>query len=215
LLALTDVNGDSLPDKVFRTPAGVFYRPNLSGPTGAPRFGDTPIKLTNLPGISSESTRSVTAGVESYFGIAAQLDHVSTTTRSDRYFADVNGDGLTDLVTNGSVLFGHLDANGNPAYSANSNDTPVPIGTGGASGSIVGDQTAEFERQVDAFPLLDSVRRWVPRWTRSAPPSTRSGPRSTTWPRPCTSRRSSPSTPAWCHCVNERLVTWIPCGSYG
>jgi RHS repeat-associated protein len=161
LLALTDVNGDSLPDKVFRTPAGVFYRPNLSGPTGEPRFGDTPVKLTNLPGISSESSRSVTAGVESYFGIAAQLDHVSTTTRSDRYFADVNGDGLTDLVTNGSVLFGHLDANGNPAYSANSKDTPVPIGTGGASGTIVGDRTAEFERQVDAFPLLDSVRRWV------------------------------------------------------
>jgi RHS repeat-associated protein len=161
LLALTDVNGDSLPDKVFRTGAGVFYRPNLSGPGGEPKFGDTPIKLTNLPGISSESTRSVTAGIESYFGVAAQLDHVSTTTRTDRYFSDVNGDGLTDLVTNGSVLFGHLDANGNPAYSANSADTPVPIGTGGANGTIVGDQTAEFERQVDAFPLLDSVRRWV------------------------------------------------------
>jgi RHS repeat-associated protein len=161
LLALTDVNGDTLPDKVFRTGAGVFYRPNQSGPNGAPKFGDTPIRLTNLPGISSESTRSATAGVESYFGIAAQLDHVSTTTRTDQYFNDVNGDGLTDLVSNGSVLFGFLDANGNPAYSANSNDTPVPVGTGRASGTIVGDQTAEFERQVDAFPLLDSVRRWV------------------------------------------------------
>jgi RHS repeat-associated protein len=161
LLALTDVNGDSLPDKVFRTGAGVFYRPNLAKPGGQPKFGDTPVKLTNLPGISSESTRSVTTGVESYFGVAAQLDHVSTTTRTDRYFADVNGDGLTDLVTSGSVLFGYLDANGNPAYSANSNDTPVPIGAGKASGTIVGDQTAEFERQVDAFPLLDSVRRWI------------------------------------------------------
>ncbi|MBP2329516.1 RHS repeat-associated protein [Kibdelosporangium banguiense] len=161
LLALTDVNGDSLPDKVFRTGSGVFYRPNLSGPGGQPKFGDTPIKLTNLPGISSESTRSVTTGVESYIGVAAQLDHVSTTTRTDRYFLDVNGDGLTDLVTNGSVLFGYLDANGNPAYSANSKDTPVPIGTGGANGTIVGDQTREFERQVDAFPLLDSVRRWI------------------------------------------------------
>ncbi|WP_051795109.1 polymorphic toxin-type HINT domain-containing protein [Kibdelosporangium aridum] len=161
LLALTDVNGDSLPDKVFRTGAGVFYRPNLSGPAGQQKFGDTPIKLNNLPGISSESTRSVTTGVESYIGVTAQLNHVSTTTRTDRYFSDVNGDGLSDLVTNGSVLFGFLDANGNPAYSANSKDTPVPIGTGGASGTIVGDQTREFERQVDAFPLLDSVRRWV------------------------------------------------------
>ncbi|MFD4635914.1 SpvB/TcaC N-terminal domain-containing protein [Lentzea sp. NPDC058436] len=161
LLALTDVNGDTLPDKVFRTAAGVFYRPNLSGPGGQPKFGDTPVKLTNLPGISSGSTRSVTTGAESYVGVAAQLNHVSTTSRTDRYFSDVNGDGLTDLVSNGSVLFGHLDASGTPTYTANSKDTPVPIGTGRASGTVVGDQTAEFERQVDAFPLLDGVRRWI------------------------------------------------------
>lgn len=161
LLALADVNGDNLPDKVFRTGGGIFYRPNLSGPNGQARFGDTPIRLTNLPGISSERTSSGTVGVESYFGVAAQLDYVSTTTSSDRYFSDVNGDGITDLVNNGSVLFGHLDDNGNPAYSTNSADTPVPVGSGGVSGTIVGDQTAEFERQVDAFPLLDSVRRWI------------------------------------------------------
>jgi RHS repeat-associated protein len=161
LLALADVNGDNLPDKVFRDGGGIFYRPNLSGPNGQARFGDTPIRLTNLPAISSERTSSGTVGVESYFGVAAQLDYVSTTTSSDRYFADVNGDGLTDLVNNGSVLFGHLDENGKPAYSADSSDTPVPVGPGGVSGTIVGDQTAEFERQVDAFPLLDSVRRWV------------------------------------------------------
>lgn len=159
--ALADVNGDNLPDKVFRTGAGVFYRPNLSGPNGQTRFGDTPIRLTNLPGISAERTSSSTTGVESYFGVAAQIDFVSTTTRSDRYFSDVNGDGIMDQVANGSVLFGFLDANGNPSYTANSAQTPVPVGPGALSGTIVGDQTAEFERQVDAFPLLDSVRRWV------------------------------------------------------
>ncbi|MGQ0837718.1 SpvB/TcaC N-terminal domain-containing protein [Actinokineospora sp.] len=161
LLALADVNGDNLPDKVFRSGGGIFYRANLSGPDGPTRFADTPVRLTNLPAISSESTRSGTVGIESYFGVAAQLDYVSTTTVSDRYFSDVNGDGITDLVNNGGVLFGYLDANGNPAYTANSADTPVPVGAGTASGTIVGDQTAEFERQVDAFPLLDSVRRWV------------------------------------------------------
>lgn len=161
LLALADVNGDNLPDKVFRSGGAVFYRPNLSGPTGHPRFGDTPIRLTGLPGISSEKTSSRTVGIESYFGVAAQLDHVSTTTTSDRYLSDVNGDGLTDLVNNGGVLFGYLDAAGNPAYSANSHDTPVPVGPGVAAGGIVGDQTAEFEQAVDASPLLDGVRRWL------------------------------------------------------
>jgi RHS repeat-associated protein len=161
LLALQDVNGDNLPDKVFRKDGAVFYRPNLSGPDGQPKFGDTPIRLTGLPGISRETTLSGTAGIEAYFGVNGQLDYVSTTTTSDRYFADVNADGITDLVNNGGVLYGHLDANGQPAYSADSGTTPVPVGSGAATGTIVGDQTAAFERAVDNSPLLDSVRRWV------------------------------------------------------
>lgn len=161
LLALSDVNGDNLPDKVFRTGGGIFYRPNLSGPGGQPRFGATAIPLSTLPGISSEDSSSGTVGVESYFGVAAQLDYVSTTTTSGRYFADVNGDGITDLVDNGGVLFGRMDANGNPTYTADSAETPSPIGSGAVSGPVVGDRTAEFERKVDAFPLLDGVRRWI------------------------------------------------------
>ncbi|MDQ3786657.1 MAG: sugar-binding protein, partial [Actinomycetota bacterium] len=161
LLALADVNGDNLPDKVFRTGGGIFYRPNLSGPGGQPRFGDTPIRLNNLPGISSEDSSSGTVGVESYFGVAAQLDYVSTTTTSDRYFADVNGDGITDLVNNGGVLFGRMDADGHPTYTPDSAQTPSPVGGGAVNGPVVGDRTAEFERKVDAFPLLDGVRRWI------------------------------------------------------
>ncbi|MCG8915240.1 sugar-binding protein [Actinokineospora sp. PR83] len=161
LLALTDVNGDNLPDKVFRTGSGIFYRPNQSGPGGQPRFGDTPIKLEGLPGISKDRTNSGTVGVESYFGVAAQLDYVAGSTTSDRYFADVNGDGVTDLVNNGGVLFGKLGTDGKTTYTADSAATGVPVGTGTASGTVVGDRTAEFEKQVDTFPLLDSVRRWV------------------------------------------------------
>ncbi|WP_449480079.1 SpvB/TcaC N-terminal domain-containing protein [Streptomyces avidinii] len=162
LSTLTDVNGDNLPDKVFRKNNDVFYRPNLAGPGGEPKFGDTPIKLTDLPGISTERTLSGTIGVESYLlTTSAQLDFVGTTTTSDRFFSDVNGDGITDLVNNGGVLFGYLDANGQPAYSADSARTPVPIGGGAVTGQIVGDQTAQFNQQVDNSPLLDSVRRWV------------------------------------------------------
>ncbi|MFG2876037.1 SpvB/TcaC N-terminal domain-containing protein [Streptomyces sp. NPDC048337] len=162
LSTLTDVNGDNLPDKVFRKNNDVFYRPNLATPGGEPKFGDTPIKLTNLPGISTERTLSGTIGVESYvLTTSAQLDFVGTTTTSDRFFSDVNGDGITDLVNNGGVLFGYLDANGQPAYSADSTRTPAPIGGGAVTGEIVGDQTAQFNQQVDNSPLLDSVRRWV------------------------------------------------------
>ncbi|MGA4979370.1 SpvB/TcaC N-terminal domain-containing protein [Streptomyces cinereoruber] len=162
LSTLTDVNGDNLPDKVFRKNKDVFYRPNLARPGGEPKFGDTPIKLIGLPGISTERTLSGTIGVESYvLTTSAQLDFVGTTTTSDRFFSDVNGDGITDLVNNGGVLFGYLDAQGQPAYSADSTHTPVPIGGGAVTGEIVGDQTAQFNQQVDNSPLLDTVRRWV------------------------------------------------------
>ncbi|MDI2124976.1 SpvB/TcaC N-terminal domain-containing protein [Yinghuangia seranimata] len=162
LSTLADVNGDNLPDKVFRKGSDVYYRPNLAKPGGQPKFGDTPVKLTNLPGISTERTLSGTIGIESYvLTTSAQLDFVGTTTTSDRFFTDVNGDGITDLVNNGGVLFGYLDANGQPAYSADSARTPAPIGDGAVTGQIVGDQTAQFERQVDNSPLLDTVRRWI------------------------------------------------------
>ncbi|MFF9851012.1 SpvB/TcaC N-terminal domain-containing protein [Streptomyces litmocidini] len=162
LSSLVDVNGDNLPDKVFRKNNDVFYRPNLAAPGGEPKFGDTPIKLTNLPGISTERTLTGTIGVESYvLTTSAQLDFVGTTTTSDRFFSDVNGDGITDLVNNGGVLFGYLDAHGQPAYSADSARTPAPIGGGAVTGAIVGDQTAQFNQQVDNSPLLDTVRRWV------------------------------------------------------
>ncbi|WP_109507300.1 SpvB/TcaC N-terminal domain-containing protein [Nocardioides speluncae] len=160
LLALADVDGDNLPDKVFRSGGEIRYRPNLSGPGGEPRFGEA-APLPGLPGISRERSRSGTIGAEAYFGVAAQINHVSTTTTSDRYLSDVNGDGISDLVNNGGVLFGYVGADGRPAYSANSNDTPVPVGPGGVSGDVVGDQTGEFEQLVNAFPLLDGVRRWV------------------------------------------------------
>ncbi|UUV32036.1 sugar-binding protein [Amycolatopsis roodepoortensis] len=162
LSALVDVNGDNLPDKVFRKNNEVHYRPNLSTPGGEPKFGDTPIRLRDLPGISTERTLSGTIGVEAFvLAIAAQLDFVGTTTTSDRFFSDVNGDGITDLVNNGGVLFGYLDANGQPAYSPDSTRTPAPVGGGAVTGEIVGDQTAQFNQQVDNSPLLDSVRRWV------------------------------------------------------
>lgn len=161
LVTLADVNGDSLPDKVFRKSGKVYYRANQSGPGGQPKFADTPVELTSLPGISRSTSLSGTVGIEGYAGVSAQLDLVGTTTTSDRYFTDVNGDQITDLVDDGNVLFGYLDANGQPAYSANSGNTPVPVGNGEVEGTIVGDQSAELARQKANSPLLDTVRRWV------------------------------------------------------
>jgi hypothetical protein len=75
LLALTDVDGDSLPDKVFTAGGAVTYRKNLSRPGGQARFSQNATPLCTLPGILTEQTESRTVGVEGYAGgVAAQLD---------------------------------------------------------------------------------------------------------------------------------------------
>jgi hypothetical protein len=81
------------------------------------------------------------------------------------YFADVNGDGLPDLVNNGTVLFNQgPDANGNPFFAPTS---PTPLGAGAATNTagliiVTSDQQAAAQ---NAFPLIDSVRRFVAPYT--------------------------------------------------
>ncbi|BEL05797.1 hypothetical protein Q0Z83_039880 [Actinoplanes sichuanensis] len=162
LLALTDVDGDNLPDKVFTRDGSVVYRKNLSRPGGAARFADEVTPLRNLPGIHGQRSNSSTVGVESYLGgVAAQLDHVDTFTTTERYLADVNADGITDVVNGGNVLFGRIGADGAPVYGLSS-QTPAPIGSAPVdTEGLVGDLTADREREIDSHPLVDTVRRWV------------------------------------------------------
>ncbi|WP_159074406.1 SpvB/TcaC N-terminal domain-containing protein [Streptomyces dioscori] len=161
LLALVDVDGDSLPDKVFERGDGHVFRKNLSRPGGEPKFAGTTTPLHNLPGIFRESSSSRTAGIESYLAGAQQLDHVSTVSTTQRYFADANADGVVDLVNGSAVLFGRVGTNGEVTYGSAA-DTPAPIGTGAADvAGALPDLTAERERRIASFPLVDSVRRWT------------------------------------------------------
>ncbi|HEX6686418.1 MAG TPA: SpvB/TcaC N-terminal domain-containing protein [Candidatus Limnocylindrales bacterium] len=160
VLALVDIDGDSLPDKVFRRNGAALYRKNLSGPAGQLRFDDVARPL-NVPGFFGESTNTVTFGVESYLGgIAAQLDFVNAFTTTDQYLTDVNSDGITDLVSGSTVLFGRVGTDGVPAYGV-SGDTPVPITAGQLNpDGLFGSFAADRERLIDSIPLLDTVRRW-------------------------------------------------------
>ncbi|GAA2604996.1 hypothetical protein GCM10010436_02740 [Paractinoplanes durhamensis] len=162
LLALADVDGDNLPDKVFTRDGSVVYRKNLFRPGGQARFADEVLPLRNLPGIFRQNSSSSTVGVESYPGGAAvQLDHVDTFTTTTRYLADVNADGITDLVDGGTVLFGRIGADGAPVYGLSS-ETPVPIGSAPVDAAgLVGDLTADRQREIESHPLVDTVRRWV------------------------------------------------------
>ncbi|WP_160150190.1 SpvB/TcaC N-terminal domain-containing protein [Nonomuraea solani] len=162
LLALADVDGDTLPDKVFEGGGGYVYRKNLSRPGGEPRFAAQTTPLRNLPSIFGQSSSSRTVGVEAYPGAAAvQLDYVDTISTQDRYLSDVNADGLTDLVNGESVLFGRVGADGVPVFGA-AGDTPVPIGSSEVDAQgLLPDYSADRERRMQSFPLVDTLRRWT------------------------------------------------------
>ncbi|HEX6686665.1 MAG TPA: SpvB/TcaC N-terminal domain-containing protein, partial [Candidatus Limnocylindrales bacterium] len=160
LVALIDVDGDTLPDKVFRDGGTVRYRKNLSGPGGQPRFAEQAQPLA-LPSFMDETSNGLTLGIEAYPGAGAlQLDHVTSFSTTSRYFSDVNGDGIADLVDGGTVLFGRLGPGGTPVYGISA-DTPVPVGAGQVDAGLFGDFAADRERFIDSYPLLDTVRRWV------------------------------------------------------
>ncbi len=162
VLALVDLNGDNLPDKVFKDGDAIRFRLNTSGPSGNTTFDSTVRQAPTLPGISTETSQTTSFGAEAYLVANVFINHSTTFTDASTYFVDANGDGLMDLVRDGQVLFNHLDANGIPTFTANSADTPAPIGSGSVDASgIIDDFEADFQQRIDNYPLVDTLRRWV------------------------------------------------------
>ena len=164
LVTFEDINGDSLPDKIFKTDEGVYYRPNQSGPDGTTVFGDAQL-LQGLPQISIESSRLFSVGPEIYVDSANTLNNNNSFTKTESYFSDVNGDGLVDFIDNGQVLFNVLTEDGHPTFTPNdSSNTPSPILDDDSNttdiSNLMENYGAEYQRQIDIFLLIDAMRRW-------------------------------------------------------
>ncbi|MCI5130597.1 MAG: hypothetical protein D3904_03545, partial [Candidatus Electrothrix sp. EH2] len=162
LLALTDVNGDGLVDKVFN--AGSIYRPNLSGPDGITKFGD-PVGI-DLGGISKGKSKMTSGGAEIYLKGSVGINLSNTSSETSTYLSDVNGDGLTDLVHSGSVRFGRPDDPEKirpvPEYGSDSAVTPYPVGQGAVDGEELFEDMEElYQEMLAASPLHDTLRRWT------------------------------------------------------
>ncbi|MEK7991226.1 MAG: SpvB/TcaC N-terminal domain-containing protein, partial [Thiotrichaceae bacterium] len=161
MLAQIDINGDGLPDKVYRDGGGIYYRPNQSGPDGGTRFGSE-YKVGNLSRISKGRSSMYSGGAELYMGASVGFNIAGTFSKTSVFFTEVNGDGLPDIVDNGRVLFNHIDADGHPYFSSNAGDTPYPIGQSAVNTADLL-QNSEVLKQEFAKnnPLLDTVRRWT------------------------------------------------------
>jgi RHS repeat-associated protein len=158
LLSMIDINGDGLPDKVFTNDAGFFYRPNLGIATHS--FGEVK-RITGIGAFNTSKTVNIGGGAQvvppaGFLG----FNFTRSTTTTNIYFTDFNGDGLMDIAANGTVYFNHLDALGNPSFGTNSALTPSPIFTGSIDKAFLAIDTALQRKQEEDFPLQDAIRMW-------------------------------------------------------
>ena len=165
LIEMMDINGDLLPDKVFRkniTGAPVQYRLNSSGPNGGTTFGPAKDVLGDeVKTLSTEASIGVAGGPEVHFGVSVQFSVAADVSIGEDYFTDVNNDGLPDFVSAGTVYFNSLNENGIPEFSSDSAGTAVPIDDGTLALPDL-DAFNDFEQlQRDQSPLQDVVRRWT------------------------------------------------------
>ncbi|WP_433831152.1 SpvB/TcaC N-terminal domain-containing protein [Flavobacterium anhuiense] len=154
--SLEDLDGDGLPDKVFKNKNGVYYRKNLAG-SGQLGFGE--LQEINISDVGFSKSTSFNWGVDlnlKYGNIG--YDEQRSTNKTKAYFMDFNGDGLVDFVRNGQVYYNRLE-NGIPTFKNNSTGTPSPV-FGGGDITIPGFTTISAEEIEKQNPLHDVVRMW-------------------------------------------------------
>ncbi|MBO7630464.1 MAG: hypothetical protein J6S87_11105, partial [Bacteroidales bacterium] len=103
-LTLIDLDGDGLADKVFKTGEGVFCCKHIPGENGQFSYG-LPQRIEGITDFLKESSNTITWGFQASAGCALSAAWPTTTSTTSVYFADVNADGLPDLITESGVLF--------------------------------------------------------------------------------------------------------------
>lgn len=165
-VALVDIDGDGLADRVFRGESGGFvFNRNQSGPTGS-GFSASALPVEGLPALSHErSIMRLSVGPEVYFfpgQFHANLAFSSA--EQDTYLSDVNADGLVDLVQGNKVYFNWRRADGLPRFVFDdSSGTPVRIGASVVTPDALPTsfEDPQFEAELDRHaPPVDVVRSW-------------------------------------------------------
>lgn len=158
IVALLDINGDGLPDKVFKKNGQLYYRPNLGD--SAHQFGDIH-PIAGIDNFSSTISNTISSGTENNYTFFLGRETSSTINNTSEYFSDFNGDGLVDIASGGLVYFNRLDNKKEPVFLVGSTGTPSPINLGSTiEPSFLAPDTARQSLQEQNYPLQDIIRFW-------------------------------------------------------
>ena len=127
VMSLVDLDGDGLADKVFVKNGQMHFRRQLPPKGFTIRFSDTLYTIDSITSFLRESSSSNTWGVQASLAVGASASWTHSESETSTYFADVNGDGLVDIVEDDHVWFNRLE-NGYPTFARHEEITQV---TGG------------------------------------------------------------------------------------
>jgi RHS repeat-associated protein len=168
LSALVDIDGDGLPDKVYRKDGKLWFRPNISGPDGVLAFSsEEKAIIGTVNSFSRSKSKGNSKGVEgnlsgTYGSFFVGYSWSETTSITDIYFTDFNSDRLIDIAYKGKVYFAVRKPNGDIEFTLNSNQTPCPIVASGAGidPTLHVITQGAIDTLIDENPLHDMVRFW-------------------------------------------------------
>ena len=115
-LTLIDLDGDGAADKVFKKGNKVYYRKRINDSDEQFHYGDS-MPIAGVDEFLSEVGNSITWGLQASAGCSFSGSWPTSTSNTTTYFADVNADGLPDLITEEGVKFNVTQKGGRVAFS--------------------------------------------------------------------------------------------------
>jgi RHS repeat-associated protein len=119
LKTLIDIDGDGLPDRVFRFSDQLYYQKQVFDSQQNAYYFALPVELfgTSKNSFQEEITNSNDFGWEVQIGATAAGNYSTSKSKTNIYFSDINADGLPDIVDGGYVYYNILNASGVPVFS--------------------------------------------------------------------------------------------------
>ena len=126
LMTLVDLDGDGLSDKVYVQNGTMYFCRMIWDNDNLFHF-DNSEEVVGAYHFLEESSSGNTFGAQASLGVSASASWTNTKSTISTYFADVNGDGLVDLVNNGQVYFNRLRVEGNRRIPEFRRHSDIPI----------------------------------------------------------------------------------------